>query len=102
MIQCQSPSWAACRVYRWLLVFYPRELRERYGAEMMLAFNLQMRDAWKRRGTLGATRVGLSAAWEIVSVAAPLQLRNPAVIAAALSFVCSSILMLAFFRAVSP
>jgi hypothetical protein len=46
-------------------------------------------------------RVGFTAAWEVVSVAAPLQLRNSVVIAAALSLVSSSALFLAFFRAVS-
>jgi len=84
-----------------LLAFYPCELRQRYGAEMMLVLSDQTQEEWKRSGILGVTRVWLTAGWEVICVAAPLQLRNPSVIAAALSFVCSSILVLAFFRAVS-
>jgi hypothetical protein len=56
---------------------------------------------WQRHGFMGMVRVGVTAAWEVVSVAAPLQLRNSVVIAAALSLVSSSALFLAFFRAVS-
>jgi hypothetical protein len=85
-----------------LLLFYPRELRDRYSGEMRRVFLEQLRDEWKRSGTAGAARAVFKAIWEVIIVAAPLQMRNPSIIAAALSFVTSSILVLTFFRAVSP
>ena len=91
----------SCCLYRLLLGFYPREFRQRFGAEMTQVFADQMLAEWKRRRVLGLVRVALIAAWEVMSVAAPLQLHNSIVIAAALSFVSSSALFLALFRAVS-
>jgi hypothetical protein len=87
--------------YSLLLALYPHELRQRYGAEMALVFREQMGGEFERRGPAGVAGVWLTAGWEIVRVALPLQLRNPALIAAALSFVSASMLTLAFFRAVS-
>jgi hypothetical protein len=78
-----------------------REFRQRFGVEMTQVFADQMWGEWQRHGFVGMVRVGFTAAWEVVSVAAPLQLRNSVVIAAALSLVSSSALFLAFFRAVS-
>jgi len=91
----------SCFLYRLLLGFYPREFRQRFGVEMTQVFADQMWGEWQRHGFMGMVRVGVTAAWEVVSVAAPLQLRNSVVIAAALSLVSSSALFLAFFRAVS-
>ncbi|HLM82019.1 MAG TPA: hypothetical protein VK302_15545 [Terriglobales bacterium] len=91
----------SCCVYRFLLDFYPREFRQRFGVEMMQVFAEQMAEEWKRHGIGGAVRVGLTAGWEVISVAAPLQLYNSIVIAAALSVISSSALFLALFRAVS-
>jgi hypothetical protein len=92
----------SCFIYSLLLASYPHELRHRFGEEMMQVFADQMWGEWKRHGVLGVVRVWLTAGWEVMSVAAPLQLRNPVVIATALSLVSSSVLFLAFFRAVSP
>src|SRR5271168_1617503 len=92
----------SCVAYRLLLGLYPHEFRRRFGEEMMQVFVDQMWAELKRRGVVGVFRVWLTAWWEVMSVAAPLQLRNPVVIAAALSSVISSVLFLAFFRAVSP
>jgi hypothetical protein len=91
-----------CSAYGLLLLLYPQDLRSRYSGEMKLVFREQLQGELMRRGASGAARVALLAVWEVVSVAAPLQLRNPTVIAAALSIVTSSILVLTFFRAVSP
>ncbi len=89
-------------IYSLLLASYPRELRQRFGGEMTQVFADQISEAWARRGVFGVVRVWLTAGWEVISVAAPLQMRNPVLIASALSFVSSSVLFLAFFRAVSP
>ena len=91
----------SCTVYGLLLAFYPKELRQRFGADMMQVFADQMCGEWQRRGVSGVVWVWLTSGWEVISVAAPLQLRNPVVIAAAFSLVSSSVLFLAFFRAVS-
>ena len=91
-----------CSLYRLFLGFYPREFRQRFGVEMTQVFADQMQGEWKRHGVVGIVRVGLIASWEVMSVAAPLQLHNPVVIAIVLSFVSSSALFLALFRAVSP
>ncbi len=90
-----------CSLYRLLLGFYPREFSQRFGAEMTQVFADQMQEEWRRHRVVGVVRVGLIAGWEVMSVAAPLQLHNSVVIAVALSFVSSSALFLALFRAVS-
>jgi hypothetical protein len=92
----------SCSAYHFLLILYPHELRNEFGDDMMDVFAEQMSGQWNRHGVVGVVRVWLIAGWEVMSVAAPLQLRNPLVIAGALSFVCSSVLALAFFRSVSP
>jgi len=91
-----------CSLYRLLLGFDPREFSQRFGAEMTQVFADQMQEEWRRHRVVGVVRVGLIPGWEILSVAAPLQLHNSLVIAVALSFVSSSALFLALFRAVSP
>jgi hypothetical protein len=91
---------ASCRVYGRLLIFYPGEFRRRFGAEMTQLFEELLRDA-AQRGPIAIISLWRSALWELLSVAAPLRLQNAAVIAGALSFVASSLLFLAFFRAVS-
>jgi hypothetical protein len=88
-------------VYGHLLIFYPRELRCRFGTEMMDVFEDLMCEVVLQRGPAGMVSLWGSALWELLSVAAPLRLCNTTVIAGALSFVASSALFLAFFRAIS-
>jgi hypothetical protein len=92
----------SCFAYRLSLALYPHELRHRFGREMTQVFTQHISEQWKQRGIIGIVRVWLTTALEVLTVAAPLQMRNSAVIATALSFVISSVLCLAFFRAVSP
>ena len=98
----RSAPRVSCFVYGLLLRLYPGEFRRRFGAEMWQVFAEQMHGERQRRGFRGTLFVWQTAAREIISAAVPLQLRSSIVIAAALSFVLSSILCLAFFRAVSP
>jgi hypothetical protein len=98
MPQCQRIS---CFAYGLLLSVYPSEFRRRFGVEMRQVFADQLNGEGSLRGILGVLSVWRSAGWEILSVAVPLQLCNSTVIAGALSFVLSSALCLAFFRAVS-
>jgi hypothetical protein len=91
----------SCFVYGRLLIFYPRELRRRFGIEMVEVFEHLTHEVMLQRGPAGMVSLWGSALWELLTVAAPLQLRDTTVIAGALSFVASSALTLAFFRAVS-
>ena len=88
-------------VYAGLLVFYPRELRHQFGAEMVDVFEAVMRDAVSERGLPGAISLWRSALWELLIVAAPLRLASDALKAGAISFLASSVLFLVLFRAVS-
>ncbi len=88
-------------VYAGLLVFYPRDLRYKFGAEMADVFEALMRDAIVERGTAGTISLWRSALWELLTVAVPLRLASSAVMAGAISFLASSVLFLVLFRAVT-
>jgi len=90
-----------CRLYGELLFAFRRDFRQRFGGEMAATFADQIRNEWNQSGLAGVSRVWRGAVWELFSVAVPLQMRSSVVIAAALSFLGSSALGLAFFRAVS-
>jgi hypothetical protein len=90
-----------CGLYSVLLFAYPRDFRQRFGSEMAATFSDQIRNEWNQGGVLGVSRVWRGAVWELFSIAVPLQMRSSIVVAAALSFLGSSALSLAFFRAVS-
>ena len=88
-------------IYNAMLFAYPRDFRRRFGSEMMSTFSDQLSDEWGQNGMAGALRVWHSAARELFCVAVPLQLRNPTAAAVALSFLISSAVFMAIFRAVS-
>jgi len=87
--------------YAGLLIFYPGDLRQRFGAEMTDVFQAVMRDAILQRGPAGMISLWRCALWELLTVAVPLRLASNAAIAGAISFFASSVLVLAFFRAVT-
>jgi hypothetical protein len=89
-------------LYAALLLAYPRDFRTRFGEEMTETFSDQMLSAWTGNGLAGAIRVWLCAIWEIISIAAPLQLRSSVVLSLFLSLLASSAVCLAFFVAVTP
>lgn len=74
-------SW----IYRAILLLYPDDLRLDFGAEMTEVFTEDLARAWLRRGPSGVAAVWCCAASEIVSVAIPERLENPAVRARAVS-----------------
>jgi hypothetical protein len=88
-------------VYTGLLIFYPTDLRRKFGAEMADVFESAVHDANVESGPSGAASLWRSALWELLTVAVPLRLASNAVMAGAISFLASSLLFLAFFRAVS-
>jgi hypothetical protein len=87
--------------YTALLYFYPRELRQEFGGEMAELFTALLCDAIADRGPVGIIPPWRSALAELFTVAVPLRLASNAVMAAAISFLASSALVLLFFRAVT-
>lgn len=92
---------ASCGLFKMLLFTYPSEFRLRFGSEMVTTFSDQMCDEWKHNGLPGIVRVWRSALGEVFSIAVPLQLQSPIVVAMSLSFVCSSALFIGIYRAMS-
>ena len=88
-------------LYAGLLVFYPRDLRQKFGAEMADVFEAAMCDAITEGGAAGTISLWRSALWELLTVAVPLRLASNTVRAGAISLLASSVLFLALFRAVS-
>jgi len=88
-------------VYAGLLIFYPDDLRRKFGGEMADVFQAAMRDAIVERGWAGMISLWRCALWELLAVAVPLRLASNAAIAGAISFLASSVLVLVFFRAVT-
>lgn len=89
-------------MYEWLLAAYPADFRTRFGGEMVSIFGDQIDDAWRTERGQGVVRVWGRVLWELVSVAIPLRLAEPIVIATAVSALATSVLFLAFFRSIAP
>lgn len=87
-------------LFHTLLSAYPREFRQRFGAEMADTFAQQLSFETQERGLRGLARVWNCAIRELFSVALPLQIRNSRVVPLMLSFVLTSVLFIAFFRAI--
>jgi len=79
----------SCGLYKMLLFAYPSDFRLRFESEMVTTFSDLIGDEWKHNGLPGIARVWRSAAGEVFSVAVPLQLRSPIVIATCLSLLLS-------------
>ena len=87
-------------LYAGLIVVYPREVRRRFGIEMVDVFEDLMRESAAQRGPRGIFWPWGSVLRELLTVALPLRLASNSVIAGAISFLASSALFLVFFRAV--
>jgi len=85
-------------IYSGLLVFYPLELRAKFGEEMLEVFVTLLRN---KHSAVEVFSVWRSALWELLTVALPSRLASNAVMAGVLSFLASAALFLVFFRAVS-
>jgi hypothetical protein len=72
-------------LYRGMLAAYPPALRDRFGEEMVDAFVDDLTAEWRAGGWSGVVRVWCSAAREILSVAIPERLRDPALAGPAMS-----------------
>jgi hypothetical protein len=92
---------ASCGLYKMLLFAYPSDFRLRFGNEMVTTFSYQMCGEWKRNGLRGVARVWRFALAEVFSVAVPLHLQSPIVVATTLALLSSVALFLAVFRAMT-
>ena len=88
-------------VYGGLLMFYPAELRRRFGEEMQDVFVAQVCDAAAGKKAAEVFSLWQAALWELLTVALPGRLASNGVRAGALSLLASAALFLLFFRAVS-
>jgi len=93
---------AVIRLYAVLLLLYPREFRDRFGIEMIDSFSEEIRCQRQVHGYRGVARTWCSAFCETFSVAGPLHLQGSIVPALLASILASSVLILAFFAAVTP
>ena len=83
-----------------LLSVYPREFRQRFGAEMADTFAQQLSFETQHRGLKGVAHAWNCAIRELFSVALPLQIRSSRAVPLMLSFMLTSVLFIAFFRAI--
>lgn len=91
----------SCIVYRRLMIFYPREFRARFGTDLVEVFEDLACEVMRQPSLAGLVSLWSTTLWDVVCVAVPMRMRDTTVIAGALSFIASSALFLAFFRAVS-
>jgi hypothetical protein len=91
----------SCGLYKILLFTYPSDFRLRFENEMVTTFSDLIWDEWKHNRLPGVARVWRSAVGELFSVAVPLQLRNPLVIAASASALLSIVLFMTVYHAMT-
>jgi hypothetical protein len=91
----------SCGLYKILLFTYPSDFRLRFESEMVTAFSDLICGEWNHNGLPGVARVWRSAVGEVFSVAVPLLLRRPIVIAASLSVLWSIALFMTVFHAMT-
>lgn len=92
---------ASRSLYKMLLLTYPQDFRHRFESEMLATFSDLICGEWEQNGLPGVARVWRSAVGELFSVAVPLQLQSPIVVAMALSFLCSSALFMTIYGAMT-
>jgi hypothetical protein len=90
----------SCYVYRRMLIFYPRDLRRRFGSEMVEVFADQLSEVALEQRSIGMLSLWGTALWELLSVAAPARLQSTTLIACTVSFLASSAMFLAILGAV--
>src|SRR5207245_10887143 len=76
-------------LYKMLLLTYPQDFRYRFESEMLTTFSDLICGEWEQNGLPGVARVWRSAVGEFFSVAAPLHLHRPLVVALDLYFMFS-------------
>ncbi len=87
-------------MYELLLHVYPRELRSRFGADMVEVFEDLLTEATREGGAVGIASLWCTAVWELVSIGVPSRVKSTGVIAGTLSFLVSTAIAWVFFHAV--
>jgi hypothetical protein len=77
-------------VYGVLLFLYPEELRRDFAEEMVDVFEQQLRGEWEQSGPAGMVCVWSRALWELFSIALPIQICAPIVVAPTVGVLSSS------------
>jgi hypothetical protein len=90
----------SCNLYGRMLIFYPRDLRRRFGSEMVEVFADQLSAVVLEQGSIGMLSLWGTALWELLSVAAPARLQSTTLIAGTVSFLASSAMFLAILGTV--
>ena len=96
-----SAARVSCGLYKMLLFTYPREFRQRFKCEMVSTFSDLICGEWEQKSVLGVARVWRSALGEVFSVAVPLHLQSPIVVATSLALLSSFALFIAVFHAMT-
>jgi len=96
-----SPVRVSCGLYKMLLFTYPSDFRVRFETEMITTFSDLISGEWNHNGLRGVARVWRSAVGEVFSVAVPLQLRSPIVVATSLALLSSLSLFVVIFCAMT-
>ncbi len=96
----QSLIRLSCFLYSRLLIFYPRELRQKFGTHMVEIFEDLLLELPPHRAVAAFLSLWRIALWELASVGVVSRLQNPTLIAAASSVLLSSLLAWFFFRGV--
>jgi hypothetical protein len=96
-----SAARVSCGLYKMVLLTYPGDFRLRFGSEMMTTFSDLICGEWEHNGLPGLARVWRSALLEVFSVAVPLHLQSPIVVAMSLSLLWSFASFMAIFHAMS-
>jgi len=91
----------SCGFYKMLLFTYPRDFLLRFESEMVTTFSDLICGEWEQNGLPGVARAWRSALAEVFSVAVPLHLQSPIVVATSLSLLSSLALFMAVFYAMS-
>jgi hypothetical protein len=87
-------------VYRNLLLVYPRELRARFGADMIEVFEDLLCEVAQLGRPKQAAALWCTVLFELAAVAIPARLTPRVIIAGGLSFVVSSLITWVFLHAV--
>ena len=91
----------SCSLYKMMLFAYPSDFRVRFESEMVTTFSDLLCGEWEENGLRGVVRVWRYALAEVFSVAVPLQLQSPIVVATSLSLLSSLALFMALFYAMT-
>jgi hypothetical protein len=74
------------KIYSGMLLLYPADLRRDFGQEMIELFGEDLAEAWQSSGVAGLLRVWWCAVCEILRVAIPGQMENPAFVVPLIAF----------------